>query len=131
MGFRLMQQHGCGDPLATQEAVTALQHRIRRQLTWDPRVVDVYLQRVLMLVESGATSDVKPIWLHRLLDAQHTDGGWGGIDTLLVLPAGNSIGFDARGLTFSKSPSNFHATAQGVWLMSLLLSAERTAHASN
>ena len=131
IGFRMMQQNGCGDPLATQQAVAALQQRIRRQLTWDPRVVDVYIQRVLTLVESGAVSSVKPIWLQRILDAQHPDGGWGGIDPVLVLPAGKGVGFDARGFTFAKPESDFHATAQGIWLMSLLLTGEHHVEVSN
>lgn len=121
MGFRLMQQNQCGDPQTTQDAVADLQRRIARQLTWDPRVVDVYIQRVLMLVESGATANVKPIWLQRVLDAQHADGGWGNFDPLIELPGGNSLGFSARGFMVARPESNFHATAQGVLLMSLLL----------
>lgn len=131
IGFRMMQQNSCGDPQATQAAVQALQQRIRDQLTWDPRVVDVYMQRVLTLVESGAVSAVKPIWLQRLLDAQQADGGWGDIDPLMMLPGGPSFGFDARGFTFKQTKSDFHATAQGIWLLSLLLSAEQQARLSN
>lgn len=95
MAFRFMQQNQCGDPRSTQIAVAQLQGRIVRQLTWDPRVVDVYLQRVLMLVETGAVSRVKPIWLQQLLDAQHPDGGWGGFDPYLPLPTGASLGWGA------------------------------------
>lgn len=131
IGFRMMQQSGCGDPLATQQAVAALQQRIHRQLTWDPRVVDVYIQRVLTLVESGAVSSVKPVWLQRILAAQHPDGGWGGIDPLLALPTGKGIGFDARGFTFAAAKSNFHATAQGIWLMSLLLAKGQSVQVSD
>lgn len=120
MGFRFMQRSGCGDPAATSAAVAELQTRIVRQLTWDPRVVDVYLQRVLMLVESGAAERVKPIWLRRVLAAQRTDGGWAGIDPLLELGAAASVSLGPRGLSFAAPRSDFHATAQGVLLMSLL-----------
>lgn len=120
MGFRFMQRGNCGDPQATEAAVSQLQTRITQLLTWDPRVVDVYLQRVLMLVESGAKQQVKPVWLDRVLDAQLADGGWSGTDPLISLPGSISLGFDARGLTLENPRSGFHATAQGVLLMSLL-----------
>lgn len=127
IGFRLMQRAECGDAQATAAAVSQLHARIIRQLTWDPRVVDVYLQRVLMLVESGVQQRVKPVWLHRILDAQLADGGWSAIDPLISLPGKVGIGFDARGLTFKQPVSDFHATAQGVMLTSLLRHTAATA----
>ena len=123
MSLRFMQQNQCGDPPSTQAAVVQLQERIVRQLTWDPRVVDVYLQRVLMLFETGADSRVKPIWLQRVLDAQHPDGGWDGFDPYLLFPSKAYLGFDAKGIAIAELDSNFHATAQGILLMSLLASA--------
>ena len=120
MGFRFMQRGNCGDQQAIDAAASQLQTRIVRQLTWDPRVVDVYLQRILMLVESGAKQRVKPVWLNRALAAQHADGGWSGIDPLISVPGSISLGFDARGITLKQPRSDFHATAQGVLLMSLL-----------
>ncbi len=124
MGFRFMQQNGCGDPEATQVAVSALQQRITKQLTWDIRVVDVYLQRVLMLVESGAQSAVQPIWLQQVLDAQRPDGGWSGLDPIVTLPGGKTLGFSGQGVSVGQPNSNFHATAQGVLLMTLLVFPE-------
>lgn len=125
MAFRFMQQNHCGDAQATHAAVTDLQARIVRQLTWDPRVVDIYLQRVLMLTESGAVAALKPVWLQQVMDAQLPDGGWGGnIDPYLQLPSGTSLGFGSRGFAMATPTSDFHATAQGILLMSLLLNAE-------
>ena len=122
VGFRLMQRAKCGDAEATDAAVRQLQARLVRQLTWDPRVVDVYLQRVLMLVESGARESVKPVWLHRVVEAQLSDGGWGPIDAPIDVGDGAvSLGFDARGITLERPFSSFHATTQGVFLMGLLL----------
>lgn len=124
MAFRFMQQNRCGATQSTQSAVADLQARIVKQLTWDPRVVDVYLQRVLMLTESGAVTGVKPVWLQQVLDAQLPDGGWGGLDPYLQLPSGSSLGFGGRGFAIAAPISDFHATAQGILLMSLLLNAE-------
>ena len=121
MGIRLMQRKGCGDPQALAATVARLQDRIDRQLTLDPRVVDVYLQRVLMLVESGARDRVKPVWLQRVLAAQQEDGGWSGFDPLLPLPGGRALAFSGYGISIGRPRGDFHATAQGVLLMSLLL----------
>lgn len=120
----MVQQSDCGNPEATRAAVAELQSRIAGQLTWDPRVVDVYVQRVLMLVESGAEDRVKPIWLQRVLAAQRPGGGWARTDPLLELGSGFSLGFGPRGLAFAPPRSDFHATAQGLLLLSLLAHPE-------
>lgn len=127
MGLRFMQRSQCGNAPATQAAIDLIQKRIIRQLTWDPRVVDVYMQRVLMLAESGKVEAIKPIWIENLLDAQRPDGGWSGVDPLIRLPAGASLGFSARGFSIDKPASGFHMTAQGILLMSLLLTTADTA----
>ena len=126
MGLRFMQISHCGDASSTQAAISDLQTRIVRQLTWDPRVVDIYMQRVLMLAESGKLNAIKPIWIERLLAAQHKDGGWSGVQPLFTLPMGASLGFSARGFTLEEPVPDFHITAQGLLLMSLLLDATPT-----
>ncbi len=125
MGIRIMQRKACGDQGQLATVVAALQDRIVRQLTWDPRVVDVYLQRVLMLLESGAAERVKPIWLRHVLEAQSDDGGWGPFEPLIGLPGGPSFGFSAHGFSIRESRDTFHTTAQGLFIMSLLANAER------
>lgn len=121
MGVRFMQRRHCDSALAG-ELVGVLQDRIVTQLTWDVRVVDVYLQRVLMLVDSGAGSRVKPIWISRILDAQGKDGGWSGFHALIPVGPELAVGFSGAVVGLGKGRANFHATAQGVLLMSLLLS---------
>lgn len=99
------------------------------------------LQRVLKkLVDSGARDRVKPVWakpawLRRVLDAQTADGGRSGMQPLLPLGDGGGwastsgdgraphlfIGFNQRGA--GEPCANFHTTAQGVLLLSLLLHA--------
>ena len=119
MGLRIMQRKGCGDQHKLADTVKLLQARIKRQLTYDPRVVDVYLQRVLMLIESGAIEHVKPVWLRRVLGAQSDDGGWDGFEVLLSFPGGYSFGFSEHGVGFIKPRDSFHTTIQGVYIMSL------------
>lgn len=123
MGIRLLQDRECGTAEVLADIVEQLQQRIHRQLTWDPRVVDVYLQRVLMLAESGDARSIKPIWLQNVIEAQRPDGGWSGVDPLLPLGAGRYLGFGGRGFTLRRPVSDFHATAQGVLLFSILAQA--------
>ena len=120
MGIRMLQRKKCGDPKKLQQTVAVLQDRIVRQLFYDPRVVDVYLQRVLMLIESGAASRVKPVWLRRVIEAQSEAGGWSNFQPLLPLFGQQSLGFTQRGVGIRKRRDTFHATVQGVLTMSLL-----------
>jgi hypothetical protein len=121
MGVRFMQARGCGDSGQNEAVIRVLQDRIVRQLTWDPRVVDVYIQRVLMLQESGAGERVKPVWLQRILNAQLQDGGWGDFETVLPIPGERAVGFSGRLLSIGTEKASFHATAQAIFLLSLLL----------
>ena len=122
MGIRLLQDRDCADAAQLSNTAERLQQRIQRQLTWDPRVVDVYLQRVLMLAESGAIDTIKPAWLQNVMDAQQPDGGWGGFDPRVPVGGGHYLGFGPRGLGLRRPQSDFHATAQGVLLFSILTS---------
>jgi hypothetical protein len=79
------------------------------------------MQRVLMLVESGAKELVKPIWIRHLVNAQRIDGGWASFDPLIPLTGDRYFGYGAKFFTVKKSPrSDFHMTAQGVLLFSML-----------
>ena len=85
-------------------------------------MVDVYLQRVLMLENSGVSRRTKPIWIARILAAQDSDGGWSGFQPLIPLRGELAAGFSARGVGVDRRRPDFDATVQGVFLMSLLLS---------
>ena len=126
MGIRMLQRKKCGVPDDLDETVSILQQKIKSQLFYDPRVVDVYLQRVLMLIESGAADAVKPVWLRQVLQAQSEAGGWSNFEPLLPLPAGRSLGLSQRGISIQKQRDTFHATAQGVMIMSLLSNRGRS-----
>lgn len=120
MGQYFMQRSGCGDQGELQASMVQLQQRIRSQLAWDPRVVDVYLQRVLMLAETGAFSLIEPVWIQRILDVQRSDGGWSNVDPLFRVGGGRWFVLGERGIGFSNADSTLHATAQGLLLMALL-----------
>ncbi len=120
MGIRFMERRNCGDPEYVQDMIKTLQDKIVMQLTWDPRVVDVYIQRLLMLTDSGAEKRVEAVWLRNVLDAQLLDGGWGPNQSIFALGSSRYLCFTGRMLAVRELKSSFHATAQGVLLLSLL-----------
>ena len=121
MGIRLLQRSNCGDAEQLADTVRILQQRIRRQLILDPRVVKLYMQRVLMLVESGGGALVKPVWIKNLIDAQRADGGWNSFDPLVPLAGDRYFGYGSTFFAVARlSRSGFDMTAQGVLLFSLL-----------
>jgi hypothetical protein len=121
LGVRFMQRNGCGDPGRVAGLARELQDRIVTELDWDPRVTGAYIMRVLMLAESGVTNRVKPVWIQRILDAQHADGGWGDVDPVLPLPNGKVLGLASGGPAYRALHSDFRTTAKCVRLLSLLL----------
>lgn len=119
MAYRMAQNIQC--PIENLNAnIAVLQDTIEKQLRYDPRVVDVYIQRVLMLVDSGARERINPRWLQRVIDAQMADGGWSDMQPLIPVGGGRYFGFGANGFKLGRPESNFHTTAQGVLLMSML-----------
>ena len=127
VGVRFMHQRRCEDDMRTGVLIRTLQDKIVVEATWDFRgVVDSYIQKILMLAESGAAQRIKPIWLKRVINAQRMDGGWDDFDEIFPLNRGRSFGWagwSAHGWIWIRHPkSSFHATAQGLYLMSLLQS---------
>jgi hypothetical protein len=123
-GLRIALQNQCGDTDKLRETISQLQERIVNQLTWDFRLVDVYVQRVWVLLESGVGGRVKPIWIQRVLMMQSTDGGWSGFEPVVPISSQQALGFSSKGVGVGRQESNFHTTAQGIYLMSLLLAGE-------
>lgn len=121
MGLNFVKQNSCLDVNEIDKQIAVLQSAVINQLTWDIRVVDVYLQRVLVLLLIDQAEQVKPVWLRQVLNAQASDGGWDDFDALLPLSASSSIGFNAKAVSIASNQSNLHATAQGLYIMSKLI----------
>jgi len=124
MGYRMARRNHC-EIQNLETGIAILQKTIEKQLRYDPRVVDVYLQRVLMMIDSGARDRLRPRWVERVLEAQRQDGGWSDMQPLIPMGGGRYFGFGASGVTIAKPVSTFHATAQGMLLTSLLLHPPR------
>jgi len=124
MGINFLLTKNCGLLPDIDEVIKSLQSDIKLQLSLDIRVVDVYLQRVLMLLITGAEEEVKPVWIQQVIDHQLADGGWGDFVSLLPISGEKSLGFSSRVLSMGEERSSFHATAQGVLILSSLLKNE-------
>lgn len=120
MGIQLLQRSQCGDAEELSATVKILQERIANQLYYDIRVVDVYLQRILMLIDTGAADLVKPSWIQNVIDAQLADGGWSEFDPLFPLGGNRFFGYGQKFFAVKQPIPSFHTVAQGVLLFSLL-----------
>ncbi len=120
MAFRFMQRANCKTDIKLETHIEKIANWISYQLTFDVRVVDVYIQRVMMLIDSGNSSKLRKRWVKRILIEQLNDGGWSGFQPLLSIGNNKFIGFGSRGLAMKSNNSNFHATAQGLYLLSML-----------
>lgn len=134
-GMLFLKKNGCADAAQVDATIAALQERLVNLLTFDTRVVDIYMQRALKLAESGGADLIKPVWLRRILDAQQPDGGWANFEPLVGIGSGRYIGFghassrtgnprgdgSTRGLSVGEVHSTFHATAQSLLLLTLLV----------
>lgn len=119
MGVRFLQNRRCEDGERSARLAEALTDQVVKGSSLDFRVVDFYIQRLLMLAESGNASRIQPRWLVRVLEAQRPDGGWDDFDELASVGE-RSIGWSGRSLRIRKPESNFHTTVQGLYLMTLL-----------
>lgn len=135
MGLMTLKQRQCSGMPWNASLVPDLQQDIRHQLAWDPIVRDRYLQRVLMLWWTLGETGVSPLWLERVMAAQHEDGRWLWAPQLPELP--NVIQPVAiwesaaarwpRWVPQRQGAGDFHATAQGVLLMALAVQSARSA----
>lgn len=121
MGLRFMQRYQCGYDDTVESTINELQDDVISELIWDFRVGDAYIQRVLMLVDSGAYNSVKPIWIKKILRSQNTDGSWDDLDPVIHLGNEKVLALTSTLPKIQKIKADFHATAQAIWLLSLLL----------
>ena len=120
LGFRLMQLSGCGEPRQLEEKIRVTGEIVQRQLTLSPFFSDVYIQRLLMLFETGQQQLSRTRWVARFLDAQRQDGGWPGNWLLVPAGGGRYLSIGHEGVELGHPPSSFHATAQGIFLTAYL-----------
>ena len=115
-GFTYLLKNSCEDASYINEAVRHLAVDISKQLWFDIRLVDVYLQRVMMLLEVNQTDLIRVNWLHNIIQAQHSDGGWDDFMPLVNLGNSRSFGIGSKFFKVSSEKSNFHTTVQGALL---------------
>lgn len=131
MGLRFMQRYQCGFDETVGSTIKELQDVVVSELTWDFRVGDAYIQRTLMLVDSGAYHRVKPVWIKNILDAQNDDGSWDDLHPLVYLGGDTAFGLTSMLPKIQPIKADFHTTAQAIWLLSLLLEESRSSPGRN
>jgi hypothetical protein len=120
MGIQFLQERECGNARELASTMSVLQQRARNQLVWDPRLLDQYIQRVLMLIETDDIEQVKPVWLHRVMNGMLDDGGWPHYRKILNLPGKRDLIFTRNFIGLGAEMSSFHASAQGLLILAHL-----------
>ncbi len=121
MGLRFMQRFECGNEDKVANTISTLQETLVTELTWDFRVTDSYIQRVLLLLDTGAYDKIKPVWIKNILLAQNPDGSWDDLLPLLPLSDGRVLALTSTTVKIQKQKASFHASAQAIWLLSMLI----------
>lgn len=122
MGFMYLQETNCEDPQFIQNTINTLTDEIAKQLFYDPRLIDVYIQRLMLLYESGNQTKVNPRWMERIISAQNSDGGWDNFHPIIRLGENRAVGVGAKSIEFKTLKSDFHASIQGSYLTAMALS---------
>lgn len=120
VAFRLMQETRCLEPAHITRLIDDVSPLLKLQMWLDFRVVDVYLQRVLVMLDTDQHHKVRQRWIHRILKAQLTGGGWADFSPILSVGNNKYIGFTAKSVAITTPQASFHATAQGLLVMAHL-----------
>ncbi len=121
MGIRLLQTKNCNNQKLYRQLSKQLINVIEEQIVWDPRVGDVYMQRVLMLLESGHAEKVKPTWIRQILQEQRSNGAWANFYRLINITDTIEFGFGYKFPEIRSQPkASFHTTAQAIYVLSLI-----------
>lgn len=121
MGALFVRKNGCGNVNKTSELIDKLQSMIAVRQSLDVRVDDGYLQRVMTLAATGGYDRIKPAWVKNIMAAQLPDGGWEDFKPWFPVNASSYAEISRDGIYILDRKSTFHATAQGIFLFSLLL----------
>ena len=91
------------------ELISHIADRLAGQLRFDTAVVDIYLQKIAFVLMAGHPEKINRRWVERVIENQSPDGGWD--DRWYCFTSRRRPRFE------SASPSDQHATAQGLWLL--------------
>jgi len=104
--YRLFRQ--MNPALAAKYEIPALEARamsvMKREMVIDPRLYDLYYERLAFALEYGAVSPFLGRWIERVLDAQNPDGSWHRTPRL-GCDFANAFGIECR-----RGAGNYHPT---------------------
>jgi hypothetical protein len=88
--------------------VNHLTDRLKKELTFDTAVVDIYIQKIAFTLRAGFPEKIRRRWIERVIADQSKDGGWN--DQWFWYQSG-------RRPVLKSLPSNQHTTIQAYWLL--------------
>ena len=102
------------DPRVTDHLVRRLCSRIAAESFYDPRMLDMSYQRILVLLMADAPELVRRRWVERIIEQQCPDGGW------------NDCWWGLSSMVHDHDPrlSDAHATAQALYALYLVRYAD-------
>ncbi|MEE8458343.1 MAG: hypothetical protein V3S08_00635 [Phycisphaerales bacterium] len=110
MALVRLREDGAASPQCEQ-TIEKLCTRIAAQLRLDIAVVDLYIQKIAVVLDAGHAELIDRRWVERVIENQSRDGGWNDrwcrVFTSFRRPA----------LDLADPPSNQHATIQALWLL--------------
>jgi hypothetical protein len=98
----------------TEAMAGKLSGRLAGQLALDLAVVDLYIQKIAVVLDAGHDEMVRRRWVERVIENQGEDGGWNDRWCLVF------TSFRRPALDWRDPPSDQHATIQALWLMYLV-----------
>jgi hypothetical protein len=94
-----------------EATIERLCRRIAAQVRLDIAVVDLYIQKIAVVLDAGHAELIDRRWVERVIENQAPDGGWNDrwcrVFTSFRRPA----------LDLADPPSDQHATIQALWLL--------------
>lgn len=121
IGAWFVHKRGCENPEKTADLIAELQGMVATRQSMDARVDDGYLQGVMILAATEGRDIIKPAWVRNIMAAQRPDGGWETFKPWIPVGESRYAEISREGITVKERSSQFHPTAQGVFIFSLLL----------
>ena len=116
----ILQSRSCSQSDQYAVALKSVQDDVVELLHKDPRVSDVYIQRLVWLTLTGAGDRIENVWLQRVIQHQRDDGGWLPYQRIVNLVPGWNLSVGRRfGISFKEDKTAFHTSVQGMLLMAL------------
>lgn len=108
----LRNRQGANERL--NKLIEELCERTKTDMTFCLPVVDIYIQRAAFVLQAGFPQKIRRRWIERIINEQQSDGGWNDRWFCFTTPRKQLV------FNFDKTPSDQHATVQGIYALYLV-----------